>query len=297
MQMPKLEDLRSEYETLFASLTINPAHATEVKKIVDKIVSNRSIYEAIMVQTGVPWQIIGVIHNMEGSLRLNSHLHNGDPLTARTVHVPAGRPKTGQPPFTFEESAVDAIKQKKYDGLSNWGIAETLYRLESYNGFGYHGKGINSPYLWSYCNHYTKGKYTSDNHYDPNAVSKQCGAAVLLGYMVQNGIFTFNALPKPLVVAVNGVKTDVPAFVQKGNSWIGARKLTAHIPGLVLVTANPAPFEITMLIGSGANEKTRTFPARLVSGVGYVDASDLVRDFAGWSIALEDGGHRLAMSK
>jgi lysozyme family protein len=55
-----------------------------------------------------------------------------------------------------------------------------LYRLEAYNGFGYRRKGVPSPYLWSFCNLYERGKYVADGQYDPNAVSKQCGAGVML---------------------------------------------------------------------------------------------------------------------
>jgi hypothetical protein len=57
-----------------------------------------------------------------------------------------------------------------------------LYKLEGYNGYGYHRPdiNINSPYLWSFSNHYTKGKFIRDKEYSPTAVSKQCGAAILL---------------------------------------------------------------------------------------------------------------------
>ena len=53
---------------------------------------------------------------------------------------------------------------------------------------GYYSCGINSPYLWSYFNHYTKGKFVADHKYDPNAVSKQCGTAVMLKALETAGI-------------------------------------------------------------------------------------------------------------
>ena len=37
-----------------------------------------------------------------------------------------------------------------------------------------------SPYLWSFSEHYQRGKYATDGRFDANLVSKQCGAAVLL---------------------------------------------------------------------------------------------------------------------
>ena len=55
-----------------------------------------------------------------------------------------------------------------------------LYQLERYNGFGYRKRGLVTPYLWSFSNLYIKGKFVADGHFDPNAVSKQCGAALML---------------------------------------------------------------------------------------------------------------------
>jgi lysozyme family protein len=138
---------------------------------------------------GVPWYFIACVHYLECSFSFTKHLHNGDPLTGYTVHVPAHRPKVGHaPPFTFEESAVDAIKLMKYDQVTNWSLPFILLKLEGYNGFGYNKKGIRTPYLWSYSNHYTKGKYVKDGVYDANAVSNQLGAAVILKRMEQRAL-------------------------------------------------------------------------------------------------------------
>lgn len=72
-------------------------------------------------------------------------------------------------------------------GQRDWSLARTLWRFEGYNGFGYYPKGINSPYLWSFSNHYTKGKFVRDGVYDPAAVSKQCGAAAMLRALIDAG--------------------------------------------------------------------------------------------------------------
>ena len=39
-----------------------------------------------------------------------------------------------------------------------------LFRLEAYNGSGYRDKhpDVKTPYLWSFSNHYTRGKYVAD---------------------------------------------------------------------------------------------------------------------------------------
>lgn len=130
----------------------------------------------------IPWYFIACTHYLECGLSFEKHLHNGDPLTNYTIHVPANRPKVGHPPpFSFEESAVDALKLKKFNEIANWNLPTILRKLEAYNGFGYFKyHQINSPYLWSYSNQYNKGKYVSDGKFDTEAVSKQMGAAVIL---------------------------------------------------------------------------------------------------------------------
>jgi lysozyme family protein len=119
-------------------------------------------------------------------------LHNGDPLTARTVHVPAGRPRGGNPPFSWEESARDSLELHGLTKATNWGLGETLYRWEKSNGLGYRKHGINSPYLWACTNHYTKGKFLGDHVFDPDAVAQYCGAAAILKKLVEKGLVNFN---------------------------------------------------------------------------------------------------------
>lgn len=180
MSAPKLEDLRRGYQHLWDTMVPRGWFATEALRLAKIVRDNRVKYEEITRRTGVPWQLIAVVHNLECSLSFEKHLHNGDPLTARTVQVPKGRPLKGSPPFTFEESAVDALQ---VDGLTtwrDWSVPGMLYKLEGFNGFGYRGRGINTPYLWSGCQHYSRGKYVKDGVFDEDAVSKQLGAALLL---------------------------------------------------------------------------------------------------------------------
>lgn len=138
----------------------------------------------------IPWYFIACVHYLECSFSFKKHLHNGDPLTGYTVQVPAGRPKVGHaPPFTFEESAVDALKLMGFDKVTSWKLPFILRKLEAYNGFGYFKyHNMNSPYLWSYSNHYTKGKYVKDGKFDKNAVSAQTGSAVILKRMEERGL-------------------------------------------------------------------------------------------------------------
>lgn len=182
--------LSKEYVDLWRSCVIRPSRVAEVDAIVNRVVAHKDRYTKAGKPHGVPWHVVAVIHMLEGSGSFSTHLHNGDPLTARTVRVPKGRPKNGTPPFKWEASASDALV---FDGLStwkNWTLPGTLFALERFNGFGYRSKKIqiHSPYLWSFSNQYSMGKFVSDGHFSPSAVSQQCGAAVLLRRMVGRGL-------------------------------------------------------------------------------------------------------------
>jgi lysozyme family protein len=194
------ENLREEYSKLFDTCDIRSAKLSEVDSLVTKIISNRSRYEAVGSALGIPWYFIGAIHNMESALRFTRHLHNGDPLTARTVHVPKGRPLTGTPPFTWEQSATDALTLQKLNTVQDWSMPEVLFQFEKYNGFGYRTRHpeVLSPYLWSYSSHYSSGKYIEDGRFDPDAVSNQCGAAVILRRLSEQGVIQFDADGHPI---------------------------------------------------------------------------------------------------
>lgn len=159
--MPTLtHELRQEYDALFTSCQVRSEHVSGVDGVVDRAVASRDRYAAVAVALGCPWYLIAVIHSLEASLRFDRHLHNGDPLSARTVHVPSGRPTQGNPPFSWEDSARDAPELKGIHQWTDWSVAGALFKLEQYNGWGYrrHHPEVLTPYLWSFTSHYAKGK-------------------------------------------------------------------------------------------------------------------------------------------
>jgi lysozyme family protein len=212
---------RKEYQDLFNSCETTPSKTTDVQSIVGRILSKKDRYQAVEDKTGVPWFIVAVIHSLEGDLNFSTHLHNGDSLNQKTVHIPKGRPD-GNPPFTWIDSAADALD---FDGLTfkrNWALAGSLDALEGFNGVGYRRPDIDipSPYLWSFSNHYTKGKFGSDGHFNKDLVSEQCGAAVLLKFMVDAGHMTFPsgmATDAPLGVKVTAADAVYPGHVVTEN--------------------------------------------------------------------------------
>lgn len=172
------------YQLLYNSMIVNPGRETQAKKLADRIKLNQAKYQLVSDMVGCPWYVVAVIHYRESSLSFNGHLHNGDSLKHRTVRVPAGRPKGGMPPFTWHESAIDALVMKKFHQVTDWSIENILDLLERYNGLGYKRKGLPSPYIWSWSSVYSKGKYVADGKYDPDFVDGQCGCAVLLKYLM-----------------------------------------------------------------------------------------------------------------
>ncbi len=192
-------DYRSQYIDLWKTCQINSSVKNEVSNLTDKILSYKKRYTVVALALDIPWYLIACIHSLEADLSFNTHLHNGDPLSARTVHVPSGRPKTGNPPFTWEFSASDALLDKingiwadDLADIRKENITSILYALESYNGLGYkkYHPEVKTPYLWSKTNKYTSGKYTEDGKFDLNAVSDQIGAAAILKSLEEKGEIT-----------------------------------------------------------------------------------------------------------
>ncbi len=191
--------LRDEYRRMFDTLSVRPAFAESAEWHLRMLRQSRARYERVQDAVEVPWHFIGVIHALESSFNFRAHLHNGDfPLTARTRQVPAGRPAQWLPPSDWESSARDALRLLGFTGLKDWSLERTIHRLEAYNGMGYRSLGVPSPYLWSFSNHYERGKYVADGRYNPRARSQQCGTIVMLKLLQEAGdIKLVPAAPDP----------------------------------------------------------------------------------------------------
>lgn len=162
-----------EYQSLFDSMVITKDPAWYLR-IINQ---NKSYYKSAGEKAGCPWSVIAIIHMLECGGDMSRQILNGEKWNAKTKLVPKN-----QGPFkSFEESCVVGMDLHRKYIPEVWDIPNILYFFEAWNGFGYRKyRNINSPYLWSFSNHYTKGKYVADGKWDSDAVSKQCGAAVLL---------------------------------------------------------------------------------------------------------------------
>lgn len=180
--------LADEYVTFFRRAAFRSDTARKEAIRFAKIAEdNKALYKKTGGPLGIPWWFVAALHMLEASFNFNTHLHNGDPLKAKTKQVPKGRPASGAAPFTWEESARDALTFEKLDGLKDWSLPRALHRFEAFNGFGYRDKQVPSPYLWSMTKIYSKGKFIADGEFSKTAVSKQCGAAALLMALIETG--------------------------------------------------------------------------------------------------------------
>jgi lysozyme family protein len=188
VKYPYTDDLKREYERMFKTAKIAPANASELKRVADFITSSgpKARYKKVESDTGVPWYVVGALHYREANLNFMGHLHNGDPLLLRTVHVPANRPpKPWTPPGVTDPeqlwrvSSKDALHQLTVL-VSSWSVQRMCYAFESYNGFGCRSNGVRSPYLWNYTNFYSGGGFPRDHVFDPNYRSKQAGVAAII---------------------------------------------------------------------------------------------------------------------
>jgi len=162
-------------------MEIKEKYRAIIDKAVKKIKLNKTHYLLAQDLTGVDWRIIGVIHNLECGCRMDRQLLNGQRWNRKTTLVPAGY----GPWRNFQESCIDAFKRHPF--TPNMDMPELLKKLERFNGLGYIKRGINSPYIWSFSNQYTSGKYIEKkiffnwvSLYKKNLVSQQVGAAILL---------------------------------------------------------------------------------------------------------------------
>ena len=183
---------KASYVKRYAEIELRESKMGDIDRTVDLITkaANMTRYRAVEQATGVPHWVVGILHMMEASLNFKSHLHNGDPLSAPTVRVPAGRPKHWRAGMSWAESAADALVGggRNLNEVSDWSVGAALEIFERYNGLGYRNRNLMSPYLWAGSTYYDKGKFVSDETFDPEAGTKQIGAAVLLKRMEEREI-------------------------------------------------------------------------------------------------------------
>lgn len=245
---PKFEAISREFATLWDSMEIT-RDETVMRKTVERILSCRPAYEEVEKLTGVPWYVIGIMDMREGGGGARKHLHNGDSLKRPTVQVPAKRPP-GPGPFTFCQSACDALAIKGLDKLRDWSVERMAYEFERFNGFGYRQyRGIRSPYLWGGSNHQERGKYIADGKYSKAVMDPQHGCMPLLKIIADECQLElrsmYGATPDAMPSPASNAKAEEPGMST-------AAKAGAATAGFVgLGTIDPVGLSSTLVAVKG----------------------------------------------
>ena len=180
--MLSFAETRDGYRTLWRSAELRRSAAA--LKAARGMVADRGRYAAVEAATGVPWFLIGALHNRENNRDFGGVLHNGQRIIGqnkKTTLVPKGRG-----PFkSWDEAAIDALELKGLDRVEEWPVERVLWEAERYNGLGYFKRGVNSPYLWAGTSHQQRGKFVADHRFDPDHMDTQLGVAALLKALVE----------------------------------------------------------------------------------------------------------------
>lgn len=169
-----LELTLEHYEGLYESMHEIGEWRKRIATAECAVLNGKALYERVAMDAGVPWEFIGLVHLMEAGCNPTRQILNGQRWDNVTTLVPVGR----GPWDAWEDSAIEALAALRGMPRTPGMIAR---ELEIWNGLGYATRGLNSPYLWSGSNHGVGlGKFVRDGKYDPNAVSDQVGAMVVL---------------------------------------------------------------------------------------------------------------------
>lgn len=165
-----------EYRDQWNSMEIKPSVARSFSLFADRAFKHAPQYKAVEAKTGVPWFLFAAIHNRESSMNFDTYFGNGQSLHRVTTIVPKGRG-----PFrTFEDGCIDACRIDRLDRVVDWRLEKILYEAEIFNGTGYNGKEMPSPYVWGGTSIQVRGKFVSDGHFDSAVWDTQLGIAGMI---------------------------------------------------------------------------------------------------------------------
>ena len=175
-------DMAVAYQKKFDAMVISRAGATQAAA--NRIFQGKERYKIVEHLTGIPWWMVGVLHDREASCDFRGCLANGDFCIGngrRTWHETKGL----GPYVTWEDSAVDALRREGFLSLTDKSVGMLLVAAEAFNGEGYHMHGWQNPYLWDGTQWYTRGKYVRDGVYDPSFVDPQIGVAPVIKRLIE----------------------------------------------------------------------------------------------------------------
>jgi lysozyme family protein len=184
--------------SIFAGYWLNakvkPERQNEAMVTGARLLKDLTAYQQLETETRVKALFSMCTNERESGGRLNTYLGNGDPLHSVTRDVPRGRG-----PFPdWPTGAKDALHLDGIDQVTDWTWSRWLFEEVTFNGWGY---GTASPYILGGTDLQRPGKYTSDNHYDPNAWDTQLGCVAIAWGILQH-------MPSLALTADDGTPPD-----------------------------------------------------------------------------------------
>src|SRR4029077_10548502 len=122
-----------QYAMWWSKMVISTRSLPKFEQMAHYAIQHKDIYTSISAKTGVPWELIAVLHRRESDGDFHTYLGNGQSLDRRTTIVPKGRgPFLG--PNAFANGAVDALHVDGLDDVKDWRLEKELYFTEVFNG-------------------------------------------------------------------------------------------------------------------------------------------------------------------
>jgi lysozyme family protein len=175
--------LKPEYTGLLAAMVVRPECMKLVDEVASKLNACKARYLEVTAVDGVPAVFIGPSFEREASNNFTKNPAQGWSLHSVSKIIPHNGPFPD-----WKSAAIAAYKLNGLDkvGASNWTWELICFYGELFNGFGYRDvHHMHSPYLWGGTNIQTKGKYTSDDKFDPNDMDPQLGIIPVARRMVE----------------------------------------------------------------------------------------------------------------
>ncbi len=184
--------LISRNQARWDAMKINPNRLNELTHTAERLHESKDRYVAVeqrLIKLGfyVPWWFTAICSEREygGPPHWDRQLSQGDPLSRRSWHEPAGRgPFLGAD--AWERGCLDALIDCAPHAAKwkDWSPGGTATIFEEYNGLGYAAMGVPSAYVWSGSNQYVSGKYVADHVYRAGVVDVQEGCMPILARMI-----------------------------------------------------------------------------------------------------------------
>ncbi len=172
-----------------------------LENILQKVDARYDTIDKIAKMADLPPAIVAAVWSREASFKDGVYLHNGDPLGAKTTHVPVGI-YFGKDQFV--EAAVDALTRNRSKTIKTLNLNYTCNDLaamcaftEGYNGWGYRKYHTSDPtaYVTAGTTMYHGGKYVADGKYDSTVKDKQVGTMPIMSEILKRHPITGAATP------------------------------------------------------------------------------------------------------